>query len=106
MTKMTFNKKITIEKKSKVGTGSFAKDDWIKVADVWAHWVNAHGTEALQAESLQTKRLATVTVRYRRDITEQCRIVYEGILYDILSINDVLERHISLEMKVRASVYG
>ena len=107
--------KIRIQKMHKDGTGSFAKEAWIDIGNtaetdpphfIWAHWVNVHGSEVWAAESVQAQKAATVTIRYRKGIDEQCRIVKDGILYQIVSIDDIKDCHQWIEMKVRAAVNG
>ena len=101
---MTFNKKITIYRLQRDGEGSFADEERVNVCSPWANWVNVHGSEVWAAESVQAQKAATVTIRYRKDIDEQCRIVYNGIVYDIVSIDNIREQNRVLEMKVRAAV--
>lgn len=103
---MTFNKRITIQRLQRDGEGSFADEDWVNVCNPWANWVNVHGSEVWAVESVQAQKAATVTIRYRKDIDEQCRIVYNGVVYDIVSIDNIREQNRVLEMKVRAAVNG
>ena len=103
---MTFNKRIFILKMQKSDKGSFAKAEWIEVCEVWANWVNVHGSEVWAADSVQAQKAATVSIRYRSGIDEKCRIKYNDIIYEIISIDNVRERNMVLEMKVRAAVNG
>ena len=103
---MTFNKRIKIQEKVAPGIGSFAVEEWYDKFEVWAHWVNVHGSEAWIADSVQAQRAATVTIRYRPDITEKMRIVYKDAVYLIVSIDNVRERNRILQIKVRAFFNG
>ena len=103
---MTFNKKITIQRLQRDGEGSFADEEWVDICKPWANWINVHGSEVWAVESVQAQKAATVTIRYRKDIDEQCRIIYNGIVYDIVSIDNIREQNRVLEMKVRAAVNG
>lgn len=65
-------------------------------------WVNAYGTEAVTAMQLQIREPATLTLRYSPKIKADCRIYRLGDPepYEIISVNDVEERHTWLEVKV------
>jgi SPP1 family predicted phage head-tail adaptor len=71
-----------------------------------ACWEGLYGGEAWIADSVQAQRPAKVTVRYRSDITEKCRVVLDGVNYEVISILDVGQRHAWLEMRVKAAVNG
>lgn len=65
-------------------------------------WVNAYGTEAVTAMQLQIREPATLTMRYSPRIKADCLVYRLGDPepYNIISINDVEERHTWLEVKV------
>ena len=69
-------------------------------------WVNAHGTEVYQSMNLDLREPATLTGRYSSLITPQCRITKVGDPepYEIISIDDVENRHQWLEIKVQRMV--
>ena len=78
-------------------------------------WVNAHGTEVFEAMRLELNEPATLTGRYSSLITDQCRILLVSdaskstaekakLYYEIISINDVENRHEWLEIKVKRQV--
>lgn len=106
---MTFNKRVQIQREFKDGEGSFAGTEWKTEKTVLANWVNVHGSEVWAAESVQAQKPATVTLRYgkyTKTIDETCRIVYKGVSYDIVSIDNVKEQNRILEIKVKAAVNG
>lgn len=103
---MTFDRKIEIQRKVKNGDGSFAKEEWKPLCRPWANWQAAFGSEFWAAESVQAQRPATVTIRFRNDVDERCRILYGGIYYEILSVDNIRQRGLFLAMKVRAAVNG
>ena len=106
---MTFNKRIQIQREIKDGEGSFADTEWKTEKTVWANWVNVHGSEVWVAESVQAQKPATVTLRYgnyTKTIDETCRIVYNGVSYDIVSIDNIKEQNRVIELKVKAAVNG
>lgn len=66
-------------------------------------WVNLHGTEVLTGLQLQLKEPATITMRYSPLINKKL-LVYKGndpSPYEVISIDDVEERHRWLEIKVQ-----
>ncbi len=105
--------KIRIQKEITTGTGSFATKAWYDLDDtakagtaynIPAQWVNVHGTEAWIADSVQAQLGATVTIRYRSDITPSCRILLGSVVYQIVSLDNIRQRNEWLELKVKASV--
>jgi head-tail adaptor len=78
-------------------------------------WVNAHGAEVFEAMRLELNEPATLTGRYSALITKQCRILLaadsgkstadkEKLYYEIISVDDVENRHEWLEIKVKRQV--
>jgi SPP1 family predicted phage head-tail adaptor len=82
-------------------TGGFQTPTWATIATVWAKWQNVHGAEVWAAESANAVRPATVTLRYRPDVDETCAVELDGALYEIVSIDDIENRHEYLELKVQ-----
>ena len=67
-------------------------------------WVNAHGTEVFQTMQLEIREPATLTTRFSPLLLDNRLIVYKvGDMrpYEIISIDDVEERHAWLEIKVQ-----
>lgn len=95
------------------------------VAQIWAKWTNAHGNEAWNANSLGYTQPATVLVRYRADIDPTCvlvlgatvtDVVEDGVVvsktysggdvYEIVSMDDIANRHEYIELKVQRKTAG
>ena len=107
--------KIRIQYKKKVGTGSFAKDSWIDIGNasdtdtpryIMAKWEALKGAEKWIADSLQAVGSATVTIRYNSAVSEQCRIVCDGINYQIVDIGDPTQHKQWTQITVKAAVNG
>lgn len=83
----------TAEKVNVFGVGGFQ----------YCKWVNAHGSEILEARQAGVMELATLTLRYTPKITTTCDVYRGGDTrpYEVISINDVEDRHIWLEVKVQ-----
>ncbi len=72
-----------------------------------AIWENAHGSEAILAAGQQYVDPATVTVRYRSGLTPKLRVYLRGDEsrpYEVISVNDIENRHEYVELKVRRAV--
>ncbi len=66
-------------------------------------WVNAYGREVYDARQAGVTEPATLTMRYTDKVTTVCT-VYKGDdpkPYEVISVNDVEERHAWLEVKVQ-----
>jgi len=93
---------VTLKKRTvSAETGGFQTPTWTTIASVYARWINAHGNEAWTANSAGAEAAATVTIRYRAGIDTTCAVEKDGKLWEIVSIDDIRERHELLELKVR-----
>ena len=67
-------------------------------------WVNAHGYEVFQTMQLQIREPATITTRYSSKLLDPKLIVFKDddpMPYEIISIDNVEERSVWLEIKVQ-----
>lgn len=66
-------------------------------------WVNAHGREVYDAKQAGVTEPATLTLRYTSKITPRGSICRDGdpAPYEIISVNDVENRHAWLEIRVQ-----
>lgn len=78
-------------------------------------WVNVHGKEVYEAQRLDLREAATLTIRYTPRVNARCRIwrraELEGLpeypdrlAYEIISVDDIQDRHELLEIKVQRVV--
>ncbi|HMM30671.1 MAG TPA: head-tail adaptor protein [Clostridia bacterium] len=70
-------------------------------------WVNAHGNEVFVAMQLKLKQPATITTRYSPLLEDESLIVYCGTdpkPYEVVSIDNVEQRNLWLEIKVQRKV--
>lgn len=74
---------------------------WSNLATVWAKWQNVHGSEAFTIQAIQAEQPATVWIRYRAGLDTTCAVLYGGARFEIISIDDVRERHEYQELHVR-----
>jgi SPP1 family predicted phage head-tail adaptor len=94
--------RVVLESRSvSIETGGFQAPAWSTIAEVWAKWINAHGPEVWTAEAAGAVAPATVTIRYRAGIDATCAIRKGAERFEIVSIDDIQERHEYLEIKVK-----
>ena len=74
---------------------------WTKLADVWAKWENVHGSEVWASQAVQAIQPATVLIRYLSGLTTSHAILKGSDRFQILSMDDVEERHEYIELKVQ-----
>ena len=72
-------------------------------APVMCAWVNVHGNEVFTAMQMQLREPATITTRYSPLINQKLLIYKDNDPdpYEVISIDDVDERHTWLEIKVQ-----
>jgi head-tail adaptor len=79
-------------------------EDWddISAAPLPCKWQNAHGTEIFASSQYQERERAILTMRYNPRITTECRIYKMGDerYFEIVSVDDVDDRHAWLELAV------
>ena len=91
--------------------GKYEKFDSIEkkvlYKNIWAAVKPSRGIELFERmkgrgesvpKPLRNEESCVITIRYREDITEGCRVRYRGILYDVKSIVDPDMTHESLEL--------
>jgi len=69
-------------------------------------WTNAWGSEVYAAEQAGALEPATLTMRFARCVTPDC-LIYKGCdprPYEVISIDDVDDRHQWLAIKVKRQV--
>lgn len=69
----------------------------------YCKWVNALGSEVYTARQAGVTEPATLTIRYTPKLTNTCLIYRLGDPkpYEVISINDVENRHAWLEVKIQ-----
>lgn len=94
------------EKAISTETGGFQVPDWDDTVEVWARWVNVHGAEVWQSKSVQAVSPATVLIRYYAGLDTTWSVVKDGVRYEIISVDDIGERHEYMELKVQRMKAG
>lgn len=105
---------IRIQREVSDGTGSFAEKSWVDICGeedanypyIRAKWINVHGSEAWVADSVQAQLGATVTIRFRPDVTPNCTILLGETRYQIVSLDNIHQRGEWLEIKAKVALIG
>jgi SPP1 family predicted phage head-tail adaptor len=100
--------KITFQQPTQIADAGGAQiTTWANVSTnptVWARWVNAHGNahgqEVISSGALQSTQRATVTIRYRADVTTDWRVLKNGEAWQVLSVDHVQDHRRWTEMVV------
>jgi SPP1 family predicted phage head-tail adaptor len=105
------NCKIQIQDFEKVKIGITTEKQWVNITenDIWCQWIGAHGRESEVGNQNVATQRATIRMRYRKGVTEKCRIIKEGDSqnpYEIKSVDDVRNQHTWLELKAERKVVG
>lgn len=94
--------KITLKKRTvSSDNGGFQLPGWSNIKEVKSKWINVHGAEGWTANMAGAEMPATVTIRYRSDVDATCAVEKGTLLYEIVSIDDIQERHEYMELKVK-----
>lgn len=94
---------ITLQKRASVTTdaGGFQVPGAPTEYTVLCKWTNFHGSEVLAAQAAGIVEGATVLIRYRSDIDETWRISKDSQIYEVVSMDDIQNRHEYIELKVK-----
>lgn len=71
------------------------------VTGVPARWKNVHGAEAWQASAQGVDQPADCLIRYRGDLDATWLVKKDNRVYEIVSVDDINERHEYMELKVK-----
>jgi SPP1 family predicted phage head-tail adaptor len=83
------------------GDGGFKVAGWSTQATVWAKWSHAHGAEVWTAQAVQAEAPATVLIRYYAGLDTTWAVLKGSDRYEIVSVDDIFERHEYMELKVK-----
>lgn len=76
-------------------------DTWKDVATVWGAVEPLRGREYFAAAQVQAEVTTRIRIRYCRGIRPDMRVLYDGRLFNILSVIDPEERHRELQLMCR-----
>ncbi|MCB6184283.1 phage head closure protein [Leeia sp. TBRC 13508] len=61
---------------------------WVAFASAWVELVDLSGREVAEKIIEVAKITSRIMMRYRPDIDERCRVVYNGVIYNIVAAQD------------------
>ena len=73
---------------------------YVLLAEVWAEVLPLSGREFFTAAQTVPEVQLKIRIRYRTDVNETCRIVYNNVNYDIAYISEIKRRE-GLELVVK-----
>jgi len=99
------NRRIEIQRKSNIedGFGGFI-ETWTALKEVWAEIKPINTFEHFEANSISEKITHTIILRYFADLKTEHRIKYQGRIFVIKGIINVLEENKVLELKVEETL--
>ena len=97
------DQRVTLEQLVTIGDSwGGTVEAWAPLMTVWAEVSPLVGREYLAAQAAQSEVTARVTMRYRRGITAQDRVIHDGTIYGIESLVDVRSGHRELVLMCKA----
>lgn len=95
---------------NRTNNNGFPVENWIDVVDedIFCEWQNKFGDEALKAAERKAQESGTIKLWYIPGINQQCRItrLEDGAVFEIISVDDVNNRHQQLVIEIKRYVRG
>ena len=88
------------------GPGGFQAASFSAETGAWARWQNVHGAEVWQSAAQGVSQAATVLIRYWEGLDETWLVEKGGVVYEIVSVDDIQDRHEFMELKVKRWTEG
>lgn len=76
------------------------------IGQAWVRWENVHGSEVWQAAAVAAEKAATVLLRYQPGLDTTCLVQLGSEIYEVVSVDDIQQRHEYMELKVKRWVEG
>ncbi len=94
--------RIRIQKKVRsITERGFTEERWEDVCSVWAAVDTLRGREFYAAAAVQAERTVKFTIRFREDILEGMRILFQGVAYEVLHLANLSYRNQYIEIRAR-----
>lgn len=95
---------VTIQTKTNVqaSDGSVVGNEtWADLDEIYVQYLPGPGNERFQSQQIDARVEARFRGHWRDDITPQHRLIHEGLVYDILGVNEIGRRE-RIEILCRA----
>lgn len=90
---------VTIERPAETrGQMGSQKKAWAPICQTWARVQPLSGRALEVAQALHAEVTVKVTIRYRNDVDETCRVVYRGINYAVQYVLNPEEANRELQL--------
>lgn len=81
------DQRVTLQSRSEAADAmGQATITWVDIATVWAQVQALRGREFFAAAQVQAEHTLKVRIRYRADVNETCRLVWQGNHHDITGV--------------------
>jgi len=102
---------IRIQKnQNQVNENGFPVEEWIDIIPdaIFCEWKNKFGAETYKNLAQQVKQPASIRLWYMPDIDETCRVIRidDGVIFEIVSVDNVGNRNQQLEIEVKSFIEG
>jgi SPP1 family predicted phage head-tail adaptor len=77
---------------------------WVDFATVWAAMEPARGREFWESQQINAETTSTVVLRYLAGVKPEMRVLYDGRVFQILSVINPDERNRELQLRVKEVV--
>jgi SPP1 family predicted phage head-tail adaptor len=93
---------VTLKRRTVItDAGGFKKEVYTSISSLYARWQNVHGSEVWTADMAGAIAPATVLIRFVPGLDESCVVEKDGQIYEIVSMDNIMERNEYIELKVR-----
>lgn len=84
-----------------------AVEAWLNAASVWANWTPAGGREFNAALSRNPEITGAFRIRYRAGVDSTYRVLFSGVLYEVVAVLEVGRRsYLDLMVKTSSMIEG
>ena len=89
-----YDRNIVIQKQVQSKGAVFGEptESWVDFASVWANVYSGSGRELLAARQVSAEVTTQFQIRYIAGISPTMRILYDGLIYDIVSFSEIGRR--------------
>lgn len=100
-------RKITIRSKTTAkDSEGFVSETWADFLTTWAEVEPLRGREYFQAAAINAENYVRFRIRYHTGINNTMRLIYNNRTFRIISVIDVNERHIEIQLMCSEVVKG
>ena len=97
--------RIQIKDEDASNDNGFSEEIWLDIVsdDIFCQLKNKYGAEVYKAAAVQAQEPATIRLWYVPGVTPDCRVVRleDEAIFEIINIDDVMNRHQQLEIEIK-----